>query len=1596
MSRHKFKGTIFWCLVIIISTTFTVFVSASVPNNLTDTRPLTDYLDSASHTQVVSAIDSNGNIHFVFVKYLHLFYKMDAPDGQTLIDQTQITNAGIHKISHPDMVIDEDDRVHIVWADHSGQHKIMYTVLNPYSPSIGLDGGIADDFSLSIIDDSIVSQDPNDRDSPAIALDSTGNVHIVWMDGYDELDLYRNQQLYYSMIQPDIYSDGSGTALKKIGNTLLTTSLSQKGNPDIEIDANDKVNIVWDDSSNSEVEFTFIIDTSGSMYNEWANTCALIYGGIYDNGAPALDLKSILSDSKITFYETLYAISTPWSMPSSVSSGECQNHNNLTESPEVRTIPLDRNNNDDSGGIRLLPDAVYDNASYMGDAGESWGPSTNWACLSWYDGISSPGNPPTSQDHKWNERATKFVIPISDEHPYNGDDGSSSSENTQTINEAHDSCVNAGIIPVALFANGGGWGNNMQHYMLDLVQCPDGSYGLTPRNCPGNTTRLTDAGGVTAEFPSDTNFMLSLEELMIYWATSGSREIMMKKIDPYNFINSTDYIFGAPAHETINQEYYSERIGNFISVNDTLLTNDPGDSSNPSIDFDNNDNLHVTWMDSRDHEYSRNSKTEIYHASFNVTSTRTDGVPEGLNLSQITIGNISLISNLESGNVNATSSYPSLLVTNNNKVHISWLDYANSSAGTEIGYVELDLLNSQINSVFTVEHVSTWNSTKSTNYAPTISGDSSSVYIAWSDKNYCSEVPNNNVYTLCYVQLAGKQLELALRGNESSNHIIEPGGNTSFDLWFNNTTPGNSSVVADDAMFSITNLPLNWFIELRYSLNNTVVPNGSSVYVEGGQSISLVLDIDAPSIYQAILNETVLITISATSIEYPSVSTEIELEVLMVVKRELEINSVNTSYDVIQGDEIRIPITLKSKSNVAEIFKFYDPDLNSDEWQKPEGWIITFTNNVSLLPEQTKLKDLKINIPDSHEPSIIVIKIIGWSQEGGIEKYFQYEIIINVIWRLEGHIELETQEEISDIYMEPGDCSNIIFRATKNYGSGNLYFRVGGAYASNQITDAMKQNNWYYTIDNSSADLDIMGGLWTHEHRVAGEWINVEICAPRGQIDTDYTSIELEAYVYEETEVNSSLELIFTRYQSSEWIINSPTENQNVGSNLILIEGELIENKFTGDVKVEVSIEISALYVPDENKDSIQLLQMYDSITLINPGDFYLTLNISSRIIEEVASNVTIHILVSDSKSDILSSISFQYSPDSDNDSVPNIEDDFPYDGTQWSDFDGDGFGDNWGNNSWNSTRLPTWPGDFIEGAELSDHCPLEAGNSTKDGFFGCPDDDGDGIANIYDQIVNEEKIDNDLIDSDGDGIVDILDQCMNTVKNKNVDSFGCELKESENYIQKLLSGEQETVVTTVGLGAIIIALFGFLQSNLAAAILPDTIRGVRALGKKSKLSKEERQELTYLQSLVRAYHDDKFTLDEELNEYKSELNAKYTNNEIKKSTLEKIRTLISEILEMNQEEIERIGNNETYFGLIGSTNIKERKSDLNQKIALKEIDVDISSNSEKIYNKNTPPISVKGQININDGYEYLEWPISSGRWFIRNTKNNEWNEWKD
>jgi len=220
---------------------------------------------TASDAQAAVGSDSSGNVHVVWTRNnLHLYYAMISPRGETMIDATQITNSGLHKIWHPDLVVDEMDRVHVVWADKAGQHAIMYTALAPWAAP--MDGMASDDGTITAIDDTIISRRSQNRDWPAIDLDSQNNVHIVWEDNYDELNRFFNQpQLYYSMIQPDM---GSGSIITLFDDTLLTPIIGHKGHPDVVVDANDYVQIAWDDTRGGKVELAFIVDTSGSMYSE--------------------------------------------------------------------------------------------------------------------------------------------------------------------------------------------------------------------------------------------------------------------------------------------------------------------------------------------------------------------------------------------------------------------------------------------------------------------------------------------------------------------------------------------------------------------------------------------------------------------------------------------------------------------------------------------------------------------------------------------------------------------------------------------------------------------------------------------------------------------------------------------------------------------------------------------------------------------------------------------------------------------------------------------------------------------------------------------------------------------------------------------------------------------------------------------------------------------------------------------------------------------------------------------------------------------------------------------------------------------------------
>ncbi len=273
---------------------------------------------TSTDSQVAVSSDSEGNVHVIWVRNnQHLYYSMLSPRGETLIDTTQITSPGLHKIWHPDMVIDTNDKVHIVWADRAGQHKIMYTALAPWNAP--MDGQASDDGTITAIDDTTISMRAQNRDWPAIALDSQNNVHIVWEDNYDSQGKFYNQpQIYYSMVQPDM---ASGSVITLFDDTLLTPIIGHKGHPDIVVDANDFVQIAWDDTRGGKVELAFIVDTSGSMYSEWADVCTVIYGGNFATGTYFQGLKPMLETANMTVYETIYGLGN--TLPGAASQGNC-------------------------------------------------------------------------------------------------------------------------------------------------------------------------------------------------------------------------------------------------------------------------------------------------------------------------------------------------------------------------------------------------------------------------------------------------------------------------------------------------------------------------------------------------------------------------------------------------------------------------------------------------------------------------------------------------------------------------------------------------------------------------------------------------------------------------------------------------------------------------------------------------------------------------------------------------------------------------------------------------------------------------------------------------------------------------------------------------------------------------------------------------------------------------------------------------------------------------------------------------------------------------------------------------------------------------
>ena len=1080
------------------------------------------------------ASDSEGNVHVVWSRSnQHLYYSMISPRGDTLIDATQVTGSGLHKIYHPDMVIDENDIVHVTWADHSGQHKIMYTALHPFNTA--MDGSVSDDGSLTAIDDYVVAQHVNNRDWPAIDVDSQGNIHIVWQDNYDSLDMFFQQpQIYYKMLQPD-YSVQNVIVL--FDDTLLTPIIGHKGHPDIVVDADDYVQIAWDDTRGGKVELVFVVDTSGSMYSEWADVCTVIYGGNFQSGGNFQGIKPMLEEGNMTVYETIYGLGN--TLPGAASQGNCATHN---QNSGPRNTALGLVPNDDSGGLRTLPGTVYNGATYSGYSGEDWGPGSNWACLSWKDTVGNvPGNPPTSADHRWNPNATKIVLPISDEGPKDGDP-SQQADDTTSINEAHDNCLNAGVVPVGLYGQSYGGAGNIESHMRDLAQCPNGVVSTATRNCPGNSIRSTDAGGQTYEFPSGTggaSQMQLLVEAMVYISTNNSREIFMTVLDPYGKMqNDPQWVPGNSGHTTSGNGYVEDTgrgsEGHLVVVNDTRVTIDDAFSFHPSIGVDMQGNTHIAWMDGRDYGFERNVPYEVYYTKLRLQGAgEWDGVPDGLSTYAIKRIDDTPISEVEGSQQmpqgsSQNSAYPALLTDPQNNVHIAWLDFGNASAGEEIRYTRL---NSTDNTGPGETALDAWNSTAVTSWSsfklgpnqlskpslgqpPAFSNDlGSGAHIAWSDTNKCSDESNGGPWTICYSHVLTGQVDVEFDDGETYYHVIEPGEQTIYNLTINNTTPGPKDLVADTYNLNLTGMPENWTANLYFSNNHTAIFADTPIFLEGGEMARMYLRVRAPSIYQANEDQLAEIVVSAISLKDPAIRSERLTLTLMDVVHGIDLDTSHRMADVEQGQTAIFSITITNTGNVYDSYAFYDPNSleGQQEWLLPFGWQVDFPMQVSLDPGQSVTKNLEISVPTSQDPGTFVLYVKGWSEGEplkSLEKgtYDVLELWINVSIRSIGNIVFEIYDTSEMILPSPSSgapsCAEYDINVIKNYEAGYLVFTTPGAPEAKP--DEVDINTWRQ--DHWTVDLDFSNApgprdpadpnsprLWPIETTYT---VGVSVCAP--------------------------------------------------------------------------------------------------------------------------------------------------------------------------------------------------------------------------------------------------------------------------------------------------------------------------------------------------------------------------------------------------------------------------------------------------------------------------------------------------------------------
>jgi hypothetical protein len=230
------KIWVYGVLLILLITTVLPGIYSEDPPGWTEDARLTSINDYSSLKPRIS-VDSQNNMHIVYNDYRHgppeLYYMKLDEQGNVIVDEKGITAADTMSSNLGDIACDSQDNIHVVWSDVRDTGPISN--LEIYYKKL-------DSIGNTVVDDTRVTVAPYYSVYPTIAVDSSDNLHITWCEEMEFGSIFQ-EEIFYTKL------DNDGNTI--VDDTAITESDGEESLfPDIAIDSNDNVHLMWIDDRN--------------------------------------------------------------------------------------------------------------------------------------------------------------------------------------------------------------------------------------------------------------------------------------------------------------------------------------------------------------------------------------------------------------------------------------------------------------------------------------------------------------------------------------------------------------------------------------------------------------------------------------------------------------------------------------------------------------------------------------------------------------------------------------------------------------------------------------------------------------------------------------------------------------------------------------------------------------------------------------------------------------------------------------------------------------------------------------------------------------------------------------------------------------------------------------------------------------------------------------------------------------------------------------------------------------------------------------------------------------------------------------------------